>query len=170
MNSLINSQQVRHLKKLLVGMAISLSVIGSTTNAVTASSKNNTIQQRIQTLQKSNQRWIQVNLSTQKLTAWEGKKPVYAVTVSTGKKSTPTLVGSFKIQSKLKSTRMRGRDYDVPNVPHTMFYQGNYAIHGAYWHKKFGTPVSHGCINVAPNHAKWLFNWASLGTPVFIHK
>lgn len=170
MKSLIDSQQVRHLKKFILGAVISLSVIGVATSAVTASSKNDTIKQTIQTLQKSEQRWIQVDLSTQRLTAWEGKKPVYAVTVSTGKKSTPTRIGSFKIQSKHKSTRMRGRDYDVPNVPYTMFYQGNYGIHGAYWHKKFGTPVSHGCINVAPNHAKWLFNWASLGTPVVIHK
>jgi len=170
MKSLIDSQQMRHLKKLILGAAISLSVIGVASSAVTASSKDETIKQTIQTLQKSEQRWIQVDLSTQRLTAWEGKKPVYAVTVSTGKKSTPTRIGSFKIQSKHKSTRMRGRDYDVPNVPYTMFYQGNYGIHGAYWHKKFGTPVSHGCINVAPNHAKWLFNWASLGTPVVIHK
>ncbi|MCC5636583.1 L,D-transpeptidase [Nostoc sp. CHAB 5844] len=170
MKSLIDSHQVRHLKKLVVGAAISLSVIGVATSTVMAVSKDETIKQTIQTLQKSEQRWIQVNLSTQRLTAWEGKKPVYAVTISTGKKSTPTRSGSFKIQSKHKSARMRGRDYDVPNVPYTMFYQGNYGIHGAYWHKKFGTPVSHGCINVAPNHAKWLFNWASLGTPVIIHK
>ncbi|MBE9208322.1 L,D-transpeptidase [Nostoc sp. LEGE 06077] len=170
MKSLIDSHPIRHLKKLVIGAAICLSVIGVGTNAVTASSKNETIKQNIQTLQKSNQRWIQINLSTQRLTAWEGKKPVYAVTISTGKQSTPTRIGSFKIQSKHKSARMRGRDYDVPNVPYTMFYQGNYGIHGAYWHNKFGTPVSHGCINVAPNHAKWLFNWASLGTPVVIHK
>jgi len=170
MKSLINSEQMRHLQRILVGAAISLSVIGTATNAVATSSKNGTIPQTIQTLQKSEQRWIQVNLSTQRLIAWEGGKPVYAVTVSTGKKSTPTRVGSFKIQSKHKIARMRGRDYDVPNVPYTMYYQGNYGIHGAYWHKKFGTPVSHGCINVAPNHAKWLFDWASLGTAVVIHK
>ncbi|MBE9004602.1 L,D-transpeptidase [Fortiea sp. LEGE XX443] len=170
MKSLINSDQLHHLKKLVVGAAISLSVMGITASTLAASSQDKTIKQSIQTLQKSEQRWIQVNLSTQRLTAWEGKKTIYAVTISTGKKSTPTRVGSFKIQSKHKSMRMRGRDYDVPNVPHAMFYQGNYGIHGAYWHKKFGTPVSHGCINVAPNHAKWLFNWASLGTPVVIHK
>lgn len=170
MKSLINSDKMRQLKTILVGAAISLSVIAVATRAVATSSQNETIQQTIQTLQKSDQRWIQINLSTQRLVAWEGGKPVYAVTVSTGKKSTPTRIGSFKIKSKHKSARMRGRDYDVPNVPYTMYYQGNYGIHGAYWHKKFGTPVSHGCINVAPNHAKWLFNWASLGTAVVIHK
>jgi lipoprotein-anchoring transpeptidase ErfK/SrfK len=95
---------------------------------------------------------------------------VYGSAISSGKKSTPTLIGTFNIQSKFKTTRMRGRGYDVPNVPHAMFYQGNYGIHGAYWHKRFGTPVSHGCVNLAPKHAKWLFEWASVGTPVVIQK
>lgn len=169
MKSLINFDPMRHLKRIVLSAAISLSVIGIATSTA-VSAKTATIKQTIQTLQKSEQRWIQVNLSTQKLIAWEGRKPVYAVTISTGKKSTPTRVGSFKIQSKHKSARMRGRDYDIANVPYTMYYQGSYGIHGAFWHKKFGTPVSHGCINVAPNHAKWLFNWASLGTAVVIHK
>jgi lipoprotein-anchoring transpeptidase ErfK/SrfK len=170
MNSLITSDWVRHLKIYFVGTALSLSVIGAAANETWATSQNQTIKQTIQTLEKSEQRWIQVNLSTQRLIAWEGGKPVYAVIISSGKKSTPTRIGTFKIQSKHKSTRMRGRNYDVPNVPHAMFYQGNYGIHGAYWHKKFGTPVSQGCVNVAPNHAKWLFDWASLGTQVVIHK
>ncbi|WP_414566116.1 MULTISPECIES: L,D-transpeptidase [unclassified Anabaena] len=170
MNSLITSDWVRHLKICVVGTALSLSVIGAAANETWATSQNQTIKQTIQTLEKSDQRWIQVNLSTQRLIAWEGGKPVYAVIISSGKKSTPTRVGAFKIQSKHKSTRMRGRNYNVPNVPHAMFYQGNYGIHGAYWHKKFGTPVSQGCVNVAPNHAKWLFDWASLGTQVVIHK
>ncbi|MBD2446231.1 L,D-transpeptidase [Nostoc sp. FACHB-152] len=169
MKSLINSEPMRHLKKIVLSAAISLSVISIATSTA-ASAKTATIKQTIQTLQKSDQRWIQVNLSTQRLIAWEGKKRVYAVAISTGKRTTPTRVGSFKIQSKYKSARMRGRDYDVAKVPYTMYYQGSYGIHGAYWHKKFGTPVSHGCINVAPNHAKWLFNWASLGTAVIIHK
>lgn len=50
-----------------------------------------------------------------------------------------------------------------------MYYDGGYAIHGAYWHHNFGTPVSHGCINVAVDHAEWLYNWASIGTSVVIH-
>ncbi|MBE9050177.1 L,D-transpeptidase [Nostocales cyanobacterium LEGE 11386] len=168
MKSLINSDWMRHVKILLAGTALSLSVMGTGTSAAWAN--NQTIKQTIQTLQQSDQRWIQINLSNQRLIAWEGGKPVYAIVISSGKKSTPTRVGTFKIQSKHKSTRMRGRNYDVPNVPHAMFYQGNYGIHGAYWHRKFGTPVSQGCVNVAPNHAKWLFDWASLGTQVVIHK
>lgn len=122
----------------------------------------------MQNLKKSNKRWLEVNVTTQRLIAWEGNKPVYAVIVSTGKYATPTPTGVFAIQSKIRSARMQGDDYDVPNVPYTMFYDGNYAIHGAYWHNRFGTPVSHGCVNVAPDKASWFYRWASVGTPVVV--
>ena len=124
---------------------------------------------RILELQQSGERWISINLSTQRLIAWEGNKAVYAVIVSTGKASTPTRLGTFRIQTKYRAARMTGPGYDLPEVPYTMYYDGGMAIHGAYWHNKFGTPVSHGCTNVAVNHAKWLFNWASVGTPVIVH-
>jgi lipoprotein-anchoring transpeptidase ErfK/SrfK len=123
----------------------------------------------IETLQQSNQHWIQVDLSRQRLIAWEGNTPVYAVVVSTGKPETPTLTGVFTVQYKFQTARMQGDDYDVPDVPFTMYYDGNYAIHGAYWHHNFGTPVSHGCVNVAVDHAEWLFNWSAVGTPVIVH-
>jgi lipoprotein-anchoring transpeptidase ErfK/SrfK len=167
---LIDSRWVRSLQISFVGAVLSLSVTAASSGGVWANSPNQITAQTIKTLQKSNQRWIQIKLAQQKLIAWEGNKPVYAIVVSTGKQSTPTHVGSFKIQSKLASTRMRGNGYDIPNVPHAMFYQGNYGIHGAYWHRRFGARVSRGSVNVAPNHAKWLFNWASVGTPVVVQK
>ncbi|BAY13289.1 L,D-transpeptidase [Calothrix sp. NIES-2098] len=170
MKSLINHHLMRHFAILLAGVTLSLSAIDPGASEVSAKAKDETIAKNIETLKQSDRRWIQIDLSQQHLIAWEGKTPVYAVTISTGKKSTPTRVGTFKIQTKLKSARMRGSDYDVSDVPYVMYYQGNYGIHGAYWHRRFGTPVSHGCVNVAPNHAKWLFDWASVGTPVFIHK
>lgn len=123
----------------------------------------------IASLRRSGDRWIEVNVSTQRLIAWEGNKPVYAVIVSTGTAEHPTVTGTFEIQEKLRVTRMQGDDYDVPDVPYTLYYHGGYAIHGAYWHNRFGTPVSHGCVNVAVNHARWLFNWASVGTSVVVH-
>jgi lipoprotein-anchoring transpeptidase ErfK/SrfK len=159
---------MRPLKMLLAGTVVSASIWNPISSQVWANSDNNKIATAIQTLKQSEQRWIQINLSKQNLTAWEGNKPVYAITISSGKGSTPTRIGTFKIQRKQKKSRMRGRGYDVPNVPYTMYYQGGYAIHGAYWHNKFGTPVSHGCINLAPNHAKWIFEWADIGTPVVI--
>lgn len=127
------------------------------------------IQNRMVELKKSPDRWIEINLTTQRLLAWEGGKNVYAVIVSTGKKTTPTHPGLFNIKEKRPIDRMRGDGYDVPNVPYAMYYHGGYAIHGAYWHNSFGTPVSHGCTNVAPDHAQWLFEWAEIGTPIVIH-
>ncbi|MEB3292324.1 MAG: L,D-transpeptidase [Synechococcales bacterium] len=120
-------------------------------------------------LKRSNQRWIEVDLSRQTLIAWQGNRWIDAKYVSTGKASTPTYTGVFYVQTKLYSTTMSGRDYSVPDVRYVMFYDGNYAIHGAYWHNRFGTPVSHGCINLAEDAAKWLYNWSSVGTPVVIH-
>ncbi|HEY9801619.1 MAG TPA: L,D-transpeptidase [Leptolyngbyaceae cyanobacterium] len=169
MKSLVYPNWKRSLKMFVAGAVLSLTVVNTGGEAL-ATTNSQKIAKTIETLQKSDQRWIQVDLSQQRLTAWQGRKPVYAIAISSGKKSTPTRIGTFKIQSKHKSTRMRGRGYDLPNVPYAMFYSGNYGIHGAYWHKRFGTPVSRGCVNLAPNHAKWLFNWASLGTPVVIQR
>ncbi|MEA5620424.1 L,D-transpeptidase [Cronbergia sp. UHCC 0137] len=170
MKSLISPSPVRLVTMLITGAIVTLTINNPISSHVWAIPKSKTIQASIEKLQKSEERWIQINLSKQRLIAWEGKKPVYAILMSSGKKSTPTRVGTFKVQLMYKKTRMRGRGYDVPNVPHAMFYDGNYGIHGAYWHKRFGTPVSHGCVNLAPNHAKWLFDWSSIGTPVVIHK
>jgi len=170
MKNLIFLQWKRPLKMFITGVVISTTIFNNFSSEVSATSQNQTIKQTIQTLQKSEKRWVLINLKKQNLIAWEGNKAVYAIAISSGKKSTPTLTGTFKIQTKLKTTRMRGRGYDVPNVPHTMFYDGGYAIHGAYWHKRFGTPVSHGCVNLAPNHAKWMFKWAEVGTPIVIQK
>jgi lipoprotein-anchoring transpeptidase ErfK/SrfK len=132
--------------------------------------RSSAIVTKISVLKKSNQRWIEIDLSSQRLTAWQGKTPDYAVIISTGKDATPTLTGVFAIQTKLRTARMQGDDYDIPDVPYTMFYSGGYAIHGAYWHRSFGTPVSHGCVNVAVDHAQRLFDWAEVGTPVIVRE
>lgn len=153
---------------LLIGFALGLFLFGYP-NLPSHAAPNSTIVTTITRLKKSQQRWLEINLSTQRLFAWEGKTPVHAVIISTGKASTPTPTGVFEIQSKHRIARMQGIDYDIPDVPYTMYYSGGYAIHGAYWHHQFGTPVSHGCVNVAPDHAAWFFNWASVGTPVVVH-
>ncbi|CAN1211159.1 L,D-transpeptidase [Tumidithrix helvetica PCC 7403] len=129
-----------------------------------ASNPNDTVA----SLKRSERRWIEIKLRSQRLFAWEGDRRIMAVIISTGKAGTPTPKGSFSVQSKHRVARMQGEDYNVPDVPHAMYYYGNYAIHGAYWHNSFGIPVSHGCINVAPDHAAWLFNWATVGTPVVV--
>lgn len=120
-------------------------------------------------LRQTTRKWIEIDVSRQRLIAWEGNSPVYAVIVSTGRSQTPTIPGVFSVQSMHRTTRMQGEDYDVPDVPYAMYYHRGYAIHGTYWHNNFGTPMSHGCTNVAVDHAQWIFNWASIGTPVVVH-
>lgn len=114
-------------------------------------------------------RWIDVDISSQRLTAYQGKKAVFSALISSGLARTPTVIGRFKVQTKLRSTRMRGPGYDLPGVPYTMYFYKGYAIHGTYWHNNFGRPMSHGCVNMRTADAGWLFNWASVGTPVVTH-
>lgn len=118
----------------------------------------------------SQTRRIVIDLSAQRLFAWEGDKLVYSFRVSTGKRSTPTPTGKFRINSKYRINRMRGRGYDIPDVPYAMYFYQGYAIHGAYWHNRFGTPVSHGCVNLPVKQARRLYNWATSGTLVVVQK
>ena len=165
-----SSKNWYQIVKIFASAALIITTFFSSSIPAKASRWENVIATRMLELQQSDERWISIDLSTQRLIAWEGNKAVYAVIVSTGKASTPTRLGTFRVQTKYRTARMRGPGYDVPDVPYTMYYDGGMAIHGAYWHNMFGTPVSHGCTNVAVNHAKWLFDWASVGTPVVVHE
>jgi hypothetical protein len=113
-------------------------------------------------------RWVEVNVIDQTLTAWQGDVVVMHTQVSTGKPGWRTIPGAFNVYVKLPSTRMRGPGYDTPNVPWTMYYHLGFAIHGAYWHNNFGTPVSHGCVNLRVDEAKLLFDWADVGMEVVV--
>ena len=115
-------------------------------------------------------RWIEVDISDQSLTAWQGETAVLKTTVSTGKPGWQTLPGTFKVYVKYDETRMTGIDYDTPDVPWTMYYYQGFAIHGAYWHNNFGTPVSHGCVNLRVDEAKALYEWSSVGTEVVVNE
>jgi lipoprotein-anchoring transpeptidase ErfK/SrfK len=169
MKNWISNNWVRPLTAVFVGAAITLGVGASSTEAL-AQSKGSRIRQSIQRLKQSERRWIQVDLSEQKLIAWKGETPVYSMRVSTGKKATPTFTGVFNIQSKHRQARMRGENYDRKNVPSVMYYDGSYGIHGAYWHNSFGTRVSRGCVNLHPSQARTLYSWASIGTPVVVNR
>jgi lipoprotein-anchoring transpeptidase ErfK/SrfK len=130
------------------------------------------VQAWVDDLKQSNQQWIQISLSEQRLTAWEGNTPVYSITVSTGRATDATPTGVYSIQTKYRTAHMQGehqgQTYDIPDVPYTMYFSGSYAIHGAYWHQSFGTPVSSGCVNVPVQGAAWLFDWANPGTRVVV--
>ena len=118
-------------------------------------------------------KWIDVNLSTQMLAAYEGSRRVYSTRISSGTTKYPTVTGTFYIYAKLVSQRIRGgtgRDrYDLPGVPHVMYFHKGYAIHGTYWHNNFGRPMSHGCVNASRQAAAWLYKWAHNGTRVTVH-
>ncbi len=115
-------------------------------------------------------RWIDVDLSEQMLFAYEGTERVASFLVSTGTALYPTEQGEYRIYVKFLFTDMHGSDYFLPDVPFTMYYSGDFSIHGTYWHHNFGTPMSHGCINMDTSEAEWLYNWASVGTIVNIHR
>ena len=113
-------------------------------------------------------RYFLVDLSEQRLYAFEGQTLVRQTLVSTGRWPTPTVLGEYKIWIKLESTRMTGPGYDLPNVPYTMYFYQGYGIHGTYWHNNFGTPMSHGCVNLPTPEAQWAFYWADVGTSVIV--
>ena len=115
------------------------------------------------------ERWIDVNLSTQSVYAYEGDTVVNSFIVSTGTWLTPTVTGKYKIWIKLRSAPMSGPGYYLPDVPYIMYFYKGYGLHGTYWHNNFGTPMSHGCVNLRTSDAEWLYNWASVGTVVNVH-
>lgn len=117
------------------------------------------------------ERWVDVSLSQQMLVAYEGTRPVYVTLVSTGRKGPKedpyeTPKGRWRIYSKHVSTTMDGSsatdgNYSIQDVPWTMFFFGSYALHGAFWHRGFGAVRSHGCVNLGPSDARWLFHWTT---------
>ncbi len=114
---------------------------------------------------------IEVDLTNQRVYAFEGNRKVYEFIVSTGKWGrTPT--GEFAIWVKVRSTKMSGGSgstyYYLPNVPYVMFFGNNevpasrgFSLHGTYWHNNFGHPMSHGCVNMKTADAQVLYEWAS---------
>ena len=114
-------------------------------------------------------RWIDIDLTEQRLTAYQGDTAVFSTLVSTGTARHPTPVGEFAVETKVDSQTMSGADYYLPNVQYVMYFAGANAIHGTYWHNNFGHPMSHGCVNLPNPEAAWLYNWASIGTPVMTH-
>jgi LysM repeat protein len=118
-------------------------------------------------------KWVDVDLSTQTMNAYEGETIVYTSRVSSGTWDHPTVLGTYRVYAKYVTTRMQGGEgfehYDIPDVPYTMYFYSGYALHGAYWHNNFGNPMSHGCVNLPVDVAKWMYDWAPIGTMVVTH-
>lgn len=112
---------------------------------------------------------IEINLSQQMLYAWEGDVCVASFVVSTGRAGTETVTGNYQVWIKLPADDMVGPDYNLPGVPWVMYFYRGYGIHGTYWHSNFGTPMSHGCVNMETSEAEWLYNWSFVGIDVYVH-
>lgn len=124
-----------------------------------------------------NERWLDVDLASQTLVAYVGKQPVFATIVSTGKgppgSEFATRPGTFRIWVKLFTTKMDNLDkdevdrhYAIEDVPWVQFFDKAIALHGAFWHRDFGRTHSHGCVNLAPLDARWLFAFTAPHLPV----
>ena len=113
--------------------------------------------------------WIDVDLSQQRVYAYEGDTLMNSFVVSTGTWQTPTVTGKFKIWIKVRSQAMSGPGYYLPDVPYVMYFYKDYGLHGTYWHNNFGTPMSHGCVNLTIPDSEWLYNFSSVGTVVNVH-
>lgn len=129
---------------------------------------------------QNGERWLDVSIANQTLVAYEGTKPVYATLVSTGEAglddpetTKSTVLGEFRIFAKHVTTTMSsevvGEEFELKDIPYVQYFQEGYALHAAYWHDDFGIPRSHGCINLAPEDARWLFEWTEPHVPPAWH-
>lgn len=122
-------------------------------------------------------RRIEVNLTEQRLYAWEGNTVANTFLISSGISRFPSPVGEFSVLEKIYVKGYRWsygpgnpNNYNLPGVKHNMRFHGSFYLHGAYWHNNFGHRMSHGCINIDEPDAEWLYNWADVGVPVSIHQ
>src|SRR2546421_489216 len=127
----------------------------------------------------ASQKRIEVDLTNQRLYAYDGGNVLYNFPVSTGKIRTPTPTGRFLPYVKLRYTTMQGGNkasgdyYNLPNVPYVIYFYNSqypkgtgYALHGTYWHNNFGHPMSHGCVNLRTSDMALLYNWIDLNVTV----
>lgn len=119
--------------------------------------------------------WIEVSLAEQVLYLYKGSQIQEAYRVSTGRPGSPfrksmaTRKGCYNIYYMKASYPMWGRDWWCPDVPYAIFFHGELAIHGAFWHNDFGTPVSHGCVNMMPDDAKRIYEQVKKKGFVWVH-
>lgn len=105
-------------------------------------------------------------LSKQTVYAYENGQLVKSFIISSGVPSFPTVTGNYRIETKYEKDDMSGPGYYIEDVPWVMYFHLGYSFHGTTWHDNFGTPMSHGCLNMTVDDAKWLFDWSTIGTNV----
>ncbi len=116
------------------------------------------------------EKWIDVNLKRQMLVAFEGTTPVFVTLFSSGRNEHETPPGSFHIREKHIAATMDADTaadgpYSIEDVPYIEYFNGGYALHGAFWHAVFGNVKSHGCVNLSPWDAKSIFGWTDPQVP-----
>ncbi|WP_137844175.1 L,D-transpeptidase family protein [Microbacterium sp. 2FI] len=117
-------------------------------------------------------RRIEVDLGAQRAYLFENGKVIQSYAVSSGLPGTPTFTGSYRMFAKVPMQDMgcfEGAPYCTENVPWVSYYNGDQALHGAYWHNNFGNQMSHGCVNLPVDIAKFVYDWAPIGTEVWVH-
>jgi lipoprotein-anchoring transpeptidase ErfK/SrfK len=134
-------------------------------------------------------KWVEVSISQQTLWAYQGETLITSTRVSTGLAPNETETGLFHVRLKYPKQDMTGfqnstgevvsfedapsgasLSYDVEDVPNVMYFNMDAeSLHGTYWHNNFGTPMSHGCVNLPLDFAAYLYDWAPLGTMVWVH-
>lgn len=118
-------------------------------------------------------RWAEVNLSQQMAYMHLDDQTIMSFRISSGRAVTPTDPGEWNVYGKLPLRTMKGvingEAYEVPNVPWVVYFHDGEAFHGTYWHNNFGTPMSHGCINMTIADAKMMYNFAYIGMRVSVH-
>ncbi|HYP98017.1 MAG TPA: L,D-transpeptidase [Polyangiaceae bacterium] len=122
------------------------------------------------------ERWIDVEIASQVLTAYVGDRPVFATLVSTGRGNDGSVLatprGVHRLWVKLRGSNMDNLDdesaaenYAIQAVPWVMYFERGYGLHGTFWHRAFGSKHSHGCVNLTPLDAERLFGWTSPKLP-----
>jgi hypothetical protein len=111
-------------------------------------------------------KWIDVNTFEQTLAAYEGDRLVFATLVSSGLPQWATDPGLFRVYAKVRIAKMSGREgladyYFLEDVPYATYFNKDMALHAAYWHDRFGFKHSHGCVNLPPADAKWIYEWTT---------
>ncbi len=113
-------------------------------------------------------KWIEIDLFEQTIAAYEGPRMVYATLISSGRTATATPPGLYRVYYKVREGKMSNPDsedgnpdwYYIEDVPWTLYFHEGYSIHAAFWHDAFGFLRSHGCVNLSPRDAEWIFNWS----------
>ncbi len=165
-DALVQGNALANPSLIVPGQRLGIPPVGAVDSAAASTETKKSLYHQHTTFPTDTERWIDVDLSEQRVVAYEGTTEVRAFIISSGLPDTPTVTGTFRIWAKIAAQDMYGGNrasgdyYYLPGVPWVQYFYEDYAFHGTTWHANFGRPASHGCINMSPEEAAWLFEWA----------